>query len=77
VSPFKLSPLHKRICLRLICAQQLGHTRDIRCDPPSLIACEQPRGRAPSRLLLEIDVGERGAVVVTNDEGRLVDFFQR
>src|SRR5271166_5563152 len=39
------------------------------------ISREQPRGRAPSMLLLEIDVGERRAVVVTNNEGCLVDFF--
>jgi hypothetical protein len=33
----------------------------------------QPRGAA--ELILEINVGERCAVVVTNNEGCLVDFF--
>ena len=39
------------------------------------IAREQTGGRAPAGLILAIDEGERRAVVVTNNEGRLVDFF--
>ena len=36
-------------------------------DAPRLVAGEEVRRRAPSRLLLEIDVGERLAVGVPDD----------
>jgi hypothetical protein len=66
--------VNKRIRVRpRLGAEQIGQPGDVRCDPPSLVACKQV-GRA-SAGLLEIDVGERCAVVVTNNEGCLVDFF--
>jgi hypothetical protein len=37
-------------------------------DPPGLVAGEDVRCRAPSRLLLEIDVSERLSVGVADDE---------
>jgi hypothetical protein len=36
-------------------------------DAPRLVAGKQMRRRAPSRLLLEVDVGERLPVVIADD----------
>ena len=40
-------------------AQQLRQLGDVGGDAPGLVAGEQVRRRAPSGLILEIDVGER------------------
>ena len=45
--------------------KQLG---GVRGDPPGLVAGEELGRRAPARLLLEIDVGERLPVAIANDE---------
>src|SRR6516162_7514073 len=47
----------------------------VRCDATRLVPRERTGSRAPAGLVLEIDVGERRAVVVTNNKGCLVDFF--
>jgi hypothetical protein len=44
--------------------QQLRQLGDVYGDTPRLIAGEQVRRRAPPRLLLEIDVGQRFSVVI-------------
>ena len=49
-------------------AQRLRQLGDVGCDPPGLVASEEVRRRAASRLLLEIDVGERLPVGVADDE---------
>jgi len=49
--------------------RQLG---DVGGYPPCLVAREQLRRRAPSWLVLEIDVGEGLTVVVTDDEAGAV-----
>jgi hypothetical protein len=43
--------------------QQLGQLGDVGGDAPDLVAEEQVRRRAPPRLVLEIVVGERLAVL--------------
>ena len=48
--------------------EQVRQLRDIGGDAPGLVAGEQMCRRAPSRLLLEIDVGERLPVAVADDE---------
>jgi hypothetical protein len=48
--------------------EQVRQLRDIGGDAPGLVAGEQMCRRAPSRLLLEIDVGERLAGVILHDE---------
>jgi hypothetical protein len=40
----------------------------LRCDAPRLVAGEEVRRRAPSRLLLEVDVGERLPAACFHDE---------
>jgi hypothetical protein len=67
--------------------QQLG---DVRRDPPRLVAGEEVRRRATTRLLFEIGVDERLPVGVADDEvtaapyqvcpqisGRVVPWFKR
>ena len=65
-------------------AQQLRQLGDVHGDAPRFIAGEQLRGRAPTGLLLEIDVGERLPVGVADDEAGVrcygaasVRFFQQ
>jgi hypothetical protein len=48
--------------------QQLRQLGDVYGDAPRLVAGEQVCRRTPSRLLLEIDVGERLPVVIADDE---------
>ena len=48
-------------------AQQLRQLGDVHGDAPRFIAGEQLRRRAPTGLLLEIDVGERLPVVIADD----------
>jgi hypothetical protein len=47
--------------------------------PPGLVASHQSRRRSPSRLLLEIDVGERLPLVIADDEAGvgLLDGLER
>jgi hypothetical protein len=52
-------------------AQQLRQLGDVDGDAPGLIAGEEVRRRATSRLILEIDVGERLTVGVGCDKMRL------
>ena len=52
--------------------QQLRQLGDVGGDAPGLVAGEQMSRRAPSRLLLEVDVGERLPVGVADDEARPV-----
>ena len=54
----------------LTLAQQLRQLGDVGGDAPGLVAGEQSGRRTPSRLLLEIDVGERLPVGVADDEAR-------
>ena len=49
-------------------SQQLGQLGAVGGDAPRLVAGEQVRRRATSRLLLEIDVGQRLTVGVADDE---------
>jgi hypothetical protein len=56
-------PLHLRP------AQQLRELGDAGGDAPGLVAREEVRRRAASRLILEVDVGERLPVAVADDEG--------
>jgi hypothetical protein len=49
-------------------AQRLRQLGDVGFDPPGLVASEEVRRRAASRLLLEIDVGGRLRVAVADDE---------
>ena len=51
-------------------AHQLRQLGDVGGDPPGLLAGEQLGRCPPSRLILEIDVGERLPVVVADNEGR-------
>ena len=44
---------------------QLG---DVGGDPPRLFARQQVRRRAPSRLILAIDMGDRLPIAVADDE---------
>jgi hypothetical protein len=68
--------LHKRVRIRpRLSRQQLGQAGNAGSDAPRLIAREQTGSRAPAGLVLEINVGERRAVVVRNNEDCLVDFF--
>src|SRR5262249_53908626 len=48
---------------------------DIGCDPSRLVFRQQLGGRAPARLILEIDISELLSVVVADDEvgGLLLD----
>jgi hypothetical protein len=46
-------------------------------DPPRLVARHQSRRRSPAELLLEIDVRERVAVGVANDETVLAELRVR
>ena len=48
--------------------EQLRQLGDVGGDAPRLVAGEQLGRRAPSRLLLEINVGERLPVGVADDE---------
>jgi hypothetical protein len=48
--------------------QQLRRHGDVGGDAPGLIAGKQVRRRAPSGLILEIDVGERLPVGVADNE---------
>jgi hypothetical protein len=48
--------------------QQLRKLSNVGGDAAGLVAGEQVRDRAPSRFLLEIDIGERMAVGVMDDE---------
>jgi hypothetical protein len=54
---------------RLPLTQQLRQPRDIRRNPSRLVPREQFRRRSPTRLILEIDVGELLAGAVPHDEG--------
>jgi hypothetical protein len=49
--------------------RQLG---DVHSDAPGLVAGEELGRRAPSRLPLEVDVGERLPVGVADDEAGLL-----
>jgi hypothetical protein len=49
-------------------ATKLRQLRDVDGDAPRLVTGEEVRGRAPSRLLLEVDVGERLPVGVADNE---------
>jgi hypothetical protein len=49
-------------------AQQLRQLGDVGGDAPGLVARHQSSRRSACRLLLEIDVGERAAVGVADDE---------
>jgi hypothetical protein len=55
---------------------QLLQRRDIRSNPPRLVAREPAGGGSATRLILAIDVGERLAVLVA-DDGARVGFFGR
>jgi hypothetical protein len=59
-----------KACVKL---RQLG---DVHRDAARLIARQKFSSRAPSRLILEIDVGERLSVVVAHHEARGL-FFDR
>src|SRR5262245_43510347 len=48
--------------------QQLRHLGHIDGDAPRLLAREHVRRCAPTRLILAIDVSNRGPVVITDDE---------
>jgi hypothetical protein len=60
-------------------AQQVWQLGNVQRDAPRLVAGEQMRRRAPSRLVLGIDIGERLPVVVADDEadGDLIDGLGR
>jgi hypothetical protein len=49
--------------------QQLRQLGDVGGDAPGFVAGEEVRRRATTRLLLEIDVGERLPVGVADDDG--------
>jgi hypothetical protein len=51
-------------------AQQLRQLGDVHGDALGLVAGEEVRRRAASRLLLEIDIGERLPVGVADGEAR-------
>jgi len=53
---------------KLLLAQQLRQLGDVCGDAPRLVAGEQLGRRAASRLILEVNVGERLAAVVADDE---------
>jgi len=57
--------------------QQLRQLGDVHGDAPRLVAGEQVRCRAPPRLLLEIDIGERLPVGVADDEAGIVNLVER
>jgi hypothetical protein len=48
--------------------QQLRQLVDVRSDPPGPVAGKQLGRLAPSRLILEIDIGQRLPVGVADDE---------
>ena len=48
--------------------QQLRQLGDVRGDAPSLISGEQLGRSSPAGLLLEIEVGERVAAMIADDE---------
>ena len=51
--------VHEITPLRLLMLQQFRQLCNVRRDAAGLVAGEQVRSRAPARLVLEIDVGER------------------
>jgi hypothetical protein len=53
-------------------AQQIGQLGDVGSDTPRLVAREQVRRGAPAGLILEIDIGERLAFLVTDNEAGIV-----
>ena len=57
--------------------EQLGQPGDVRRDPPSLVAGKQMRGCTPAGLVLEINVGDCLAVVVSDDDARLPELYVR
>ena len=57
-----------RLAYRRRPAQQLRQLGDVGGDAPGLVAGEQLGRRAPSRLILEIDIGQRLTAGVADDE---------
>ena len=51
----------------LFAPQQIRQLGDVHRDPPRFVTGHQMRRRAPSRLILKVDVGERVAVDVADD----------
>jgi hypothetical protein len=51
--------------------QQLRQLGDVGRDAPRIVAGEELGRRSPSRLVLEIDVGECLPIVVADDEARV------
>src|SRR5262249_7416388 len=52
---------------RLVAAQSLRELRQVHCNAPSFVARQQFRRRAPSQLVLEIDIGKLLSVMVAHD----------
>lgn len=57
--------------------QQLRQLANVGRDPPGLIFAQQLRCRLAPRLILKIDIGERLAVVIANNEAGVVRFIER
>ena len=53
------------------CAEQVRQLGDVDCNPPRLIAGHQMRRRSPAGFFLEIDIRQRIAVRVPDDEAIL------